>query len=228
MKTTNMKRSLPVAVLFIMGCSGDPASESNRTDEAAAPPPSMPVAAPESQPPPGTETAQQWHFTCPNGHTPGSDSAATCPVCGAELQHNQAFHAAPAGAGTGSGVPGQMQQVQAMPEPAQNSEGAWHYVCPKGHPGGAGEPMACATCGTALQHNDAYHANETQAIPVDPSQAGQAIQAQPGQPAPEPPQNAEGQWHYTCAKGHPGGAGAPGNCATCGEALVHNQAYHSQ
>lgn len=40
------------------------------------------------------------------------------------------------------------------------------------------------------------------------------------------PQNAAGEWHYTCPNGHPG-AGAAGNCATCGTALVHNQAFHA-
>lgn len=45
-------------------------------------------------------------------------------------------------------------------------------------------------------------------------------------PKPEPPQNAEGVWHYTCTKGCAGGAGAATACATCGGTLVHNQAYH--
>ena len=57
---------------------------------------------------------------------------------------------------------------------------------------------------------------------------------QPFKPAPlntsntaEPSQNAGGVWHYTCNNGCAGGAGAAGNCATCGEALAHNQAYHN-
>jgi len=43
----------------------------------------------------------------------------------------------------------------------------------------------------------------------------------------EPPQNAEGVWHYTCANGCAGGAGAAGPCATCGNTLAHNALYHS-
>ena len=43
---------------------------------------------------------------------------------------------------------------------------------------------------------------------------------------PEPPQNAKGVWHYTCAKGCAGGAGAAQPCAKCGATLAHNNAYH--
>ncbi len=46
-------------------------------------------------------------------------------------------------------------------------------------------------------------------------------------PTTEPAQNAEGVWHYTCGKGCAGGAGAAGNCATCGGPLAHNAAYHN-
>lgn len=44
---------------------------------------------------------------------------------------------------------------------------------------------------------------------------------------PEPPQNAEGVWHYTCPSGCAGGGGAAGPCATCGATLAHNTAYHN-
>ncbi len=40
-------------------------------------------------------------------------------------------------------------------------------------------------------------------------------------------QNAGGVWHYTCSKGCAGGAGSAVNCGTCGNLLVHNQAYHA-
>ncbi len=40
-------------------------------------------------------------------------------------------------------------------------------------------------------------------------------------------QNAEGVWHYTCSKGCVGGSGAVGNCGTCGGALAHNKAFHT-
>jgi hypothetical protein len=43
---------------------------------------------------------------------------------------------------------------------------------------------------------------------------------------PEPAQNAKGVWHYTCAKGCAGGAGAAQACAKCNAMLVHNSTYH--
>ena len=48
----------------------------------------------------------------------------------------------------------------------------------------------------------------------------------PNPPTAEPAQNADGVWHYTCSKGCAGGAGAKGNCFTCGGLLAHNTAYH--
>ncbi|NNK73183.1 MAG: hypothetical protein HKO94_08315 [Flavobacteriaceae bacterium] len=42
----------------------------------------------------------------------------------------------------------------------------------------------------------------------------------------EPAQNASGVWHYTCSNGCAGGAGSAVNCATCGNKLAHNTAYH--
>ena len=51
--------------------------------------------------------------------------------------------------------------------------------------------------------------------------------ATPNPATTESAQNAEGIWHYTCSKGCAGGAGAAGNCATCGAPLAHNSAYHS-
>lgn len=47
-------------------------------------------------------------------------------------------------------------------------------------------------------------------------------------PTAEPAQNADGVWHYTCAKGCAGGGGSAVACATCGETLAHNQGYHAK
>lgn len=44
---------------------------------------------------------------------------------------------------------------------------------------------------------------------------------------PEPPQNAEGVWHYTCPNGCEGGAGTATPCGKCGTTLAHNTAYHA-
>ncbi len=59
------------------------------------------------------------------------------------------------------------------------------------------------------------------------------VAAQPNAVAPnpatvEPPQNADGVWHYTCNAGCAGGAGSAEKCTTCGGILAHNQAYHGK
>lgn len=106
-----------------------------------------------------------------------------------------------------------------------------HYKCTKeGCTGGGAAQGKCPVCGSDLVHNQAFHAQNTPAgsspanpVPIDPKTGQPAANAQP---TPPPAQNAKGEYHYTCAKGHPGAATA-GNCATCGGALTHNQAYHN-
>ena len=94
-------------------------------------------------------------------------------------------------------------------------------------PAAAGQPISL---GGNEAHNQAYHA---QAVGTPGSSPANPVQVNPtgGTPAtatPTPPsaQNAKGEYHYSCAKGHPGAATA-GNCAKCGEPLTHNQAYHN-
>lgn len=115
------------------------------------------------------------HYQCPSGHPEGnSNDKGTCPKCGAELAHNAAFHGAqPAngqtpqnaiqvdpssvqGGGLQTGTP--TAATPTPPPPAQNAAGEYHHICPKGCAGGAGSPGNCAKCGTALAHNDKYHA----------------------------------------------------------------------
>ena len=151
------------------------------------------------------------HYTCPNGHE-GSDAQGSCVVCGATLVHNQAWHNQPA-------------QTPTTGEPPQNAAGVWHYTCPNGHAGGAGSAVACAECGATLVHNTVYH--DTPGA-TDASSGIQDV-APPvtnTPPTPEPAQNADGVWHYTCPNGHEGGAGSAVACTVCGTTLVHNQFYH--
>lgn len=106
-----------------------------------------------------------------------------------------------------------------------------HYKCTKEGCTGKGDAAGkCPVCGTDLVHNQAFHA---QAAGAPGSSPANPVQVNPtgGTPAtatPTPPaaQNAKGEYHYSCAKGHPGAASA-GNCAKCGEPLTHNQAYHN-
>nr|WP_321221675.1 hypothetical protein [uncultured Psychroserpens sp.] len=112
----------------------------------------------------------------------------------------------------------------ATKEPAQNANGVWHYTCIIGCPEGAGSATKCKTCGNTLVHNTTYHANSANSANSAPFASANAANA--ATPPPEPAQNAAGVWHYTCAKGHTGGAGSAVACGTCGETLAHNKAYH--
>ncbi|MDY7396957.1 hypothetical protein UMM65_17050 [Aureibaculum sp. 2210JD6-5] len=107
-------------------------------------------------------------------------------------------------------------------EPPQNASGVWHYICSKRCAGGSGAAGNCTNCGSPLLHNALYHGNANTAPTVAPTSG--APFANP--PAAAPSQNAAGVFHYTCSNGCAGGSGTAGNCATCGGALAHNQAYH--
>jgi hypothetical protein len=109
-------------------------------------------------------------------------------------------------------------------EPPQNAKGIWHYTCSKGCAGGAGSAAPCAKCGTVLAHNTKYHGDVP--TPAPGAAAPGAAQTSATPPKPEPAQNAKGVWHYTCADGCAGGAGAISPCAKCSKPLVHNQTYH--
>lgn len=90
------------------------------------------------------------HYYCANNCAgSGGDSAGTCPVCGSEYVHNQAWH--------NQGQNAISTQSTPAPEPAQNAAGVWHYTCSSGCSGGAGSAVACSQCGSTLVHNTAYH-----------------------------------------------------------------------
>lgn len=124
---------------------------------------------------------------------------------------------------------------------ASSTTGEAHYKCPKNCEGGTGSAKGpCPVCGAEMTHNQAFHAQASTPgaspetpIKVDPINSTGANTISAGQPTPqtmpaEPAQNAKGVWHFTCAKGCAGGAGAQGTCATCGGPLSHNQVYHQQ
>ncbi len=110
--------------------------------------------------------------------------------------------------------------------PAQNAKGVWHYTCADGCEGGAASAQACGVCGKTLVHNKGYHENQpnqqnptnTITNPTDPASTAQK--------PPAAAQNANGVWHFTCADGCAGGAGAAQACSGCGKTLAHNAAYH--
>lgn len=114
------------------------------------------------------------------------------------------------------------QNIPVVPPGGALSSGVKHYTCPNNCAGSGGDAQGnCPVCGTAYAHNQAFH---DQAI----TQSTQPI-AQPNAAAqaPEPPQNAAGVWHYTCANGCAGGAGSAIACSSCGGTLAHNTAYHN-
>ena len=90
-----------------------------------------------------------------------------------------------------------------------------HYICANNCEGSGGAAAGnCPVCGNAYVHNQAFH-----------GQPGATNATTP--PPPASAQNAAGVFHYTCSAGCAGGSGAQGNCASCGNALVHNTAYHN-
>lgn len=129
-------------------------------------------------------------------------------------------------------TPKQAAPTPAIPtkaEPTQNAIGVYHYTCIKGCAGGAGSAVNCTTCGSVLVHNQAYHTNVNSgqsSAPFASPQMNPSVNSTVIPTPAEPSQNAAGVWHYTCAKGCAGGAGTGGSCASCGNALAHNAAYH--
>lgn len=147
------------------------------------------------------------HYTCPNNcEGSGGDTQGTCPVCGTAYNHNQAYHSQSTAAQPTTPPPSQPQANSGA-----SATGVFHYTCPNGCAGGAATAQACATCGTMLAHNQAFHAQPA------------------AQPAPQQPATAApaGVFHYTCPNGCNGGAATAQACATCGTMLAHNQAYHN-
>jgi len=114
------------------------------------------------------------HYICSAGCGGGGAAAGSCPNCGAELAHNQAFHNTPgspaaptmtAPANTtispifqnGNATTTMPSPVPPPPSPAQNAAGLFHYTCSAGCGGGGGAAGSCPNCGAALAHNQAYH-----------------------------------------------------------------------
>ena len=116
------------------------------------------------------------HYICAKMDGGNGNSAGACPVCGAAMAHNSAFHNQNNNANANQNTPNVTIQnpdgttaapnsittvppTQGAPgaEPPQNSKGVWHYVCPNGCSGGSGGASACSQCGTTLVHNTEYH-----------------------------------------------------------------------
>lgn len=119
----------------------------------------------------------QAHYKCTTAGCSGTGAAAgKCPVCGAELEHNAAFHGTPATPGATATPAGATPQTavtldpatgkpavtpvagSATPPPAKNEAGVYHFACSKaGCDGGGAAAGKCPKCGGDLAHNPAYH-----------------------------------------------------------------------
>lgn len=108
-----------------------------------------------------------------------------------------------------------------------------HYICDNKCEGSGGAVAGnCSNCNMPYTHNVAFHKDDL--LKSGPIKV-KSNAAQPSAPittsstnrAPEPTQNANGVYHYTCTNGCAGGAGTVVNCKSCGEALAHNTAYHN-
>jgi len=124
-----------------------------------------------------------------------------------------------------SPTPQNQQPPVAVDVPAGVDGIVHHYVCADGCAGGFGDLNApCPGCGKTMAHNKAFHSEP--ATITNPGQNTIVNQVPPPAKDPMPAQNAAGVWHYTCATGCAGGAGAMGVCSGCGGQLAHNKAYH--
>ena len=130
-----------LAFMTIISCKGDDSAAKNDARNSLNVPETVAPVTPAVQP-----SASVAHYICPNNcEGSGGAGAGNCPVCGTAYVHNQAFHNQPAGSTT------------TPANSAQNAAGQYHYICSNGCAGGSGSQGNCATCGSALTHNQAFH-----------------------------------------------------------------------
>lgn len=108
-----------------------------------------------------------------------------------------------------------------------------HYICENNCENSGGEQAGnCPVCKNPYLHNVAYHADDLlKSGPINvqsnATQPSAPISTTNANRAPEPAQNANGVYHYTCTNGCAGGGATTTNCKACGETLAHNTAYHN-
>jgi len=113
----------------------------------------------------------------------------------------------------------------------QNKNKVIHYICDnKCENSGSDVAGNCPTCKNPYTHNTAFHANDLLKsgplkVESNATQPTKPIGTAPKQPSPV--RNTAGVYHYTCSNGCNGGSGSAAKCASCGETLAHNQAYHN-
>jgi len=129
------------AVLFFYSCN----------NKSKALPTKSTTSTPSTFEPPQNASGV-WHYSCRNGCTGGAGAAVKCSTCGNTLAHNPAYHANTVSTPTNAPFANPPATT-----PSKNTAGIWHYSCGNGCTGGSGTAGACATCGSTLNHNAAYH-----------------------------------------------------------------------
>ena len=156
MKISNFITISCIGIVFsLLACNSKKVDPVTQTPSAISADTSAQNTASTAAQPSGN--AEQ-HFFCPK-HCEGSGGAEAgkCPVCGSDYVHNDAFH-------KGSPAPEPQMKIDPVTQmavpthtEAQNANGVYHFICPKGDPGGAGVAGNCPKCGTPLEHNQAFH-----------------------------------------------------------------------
>lgn len=115
--------------------------------------------------------------------------------------------------------------------PIKSNVAVKHYICANNCENSGGDVEGvCATCNTPYTHNQAFHNDDllkNGPIKVQSNTPLPNTNSNTSNAVPEPAQNAQGIYHYTCKNACYGGAGTPTNCSVCGETLEHNTAYHN-
>lgn len=215
-------------VVTLMSCGEKDAAVRNAARESLPNRPASNIFAESTTN--GTQVSGVLHYICPNNCENGGGAVqGDCPVCGTTLAHNEAYHNQPSQVTPPDDTPEILTANDAI---GTNSVGVYHYICPDGHAGGGAGEGACAQCGKALVHNQAYHDAPPATTPSAAS--GPAVgnvldnvTLPTPDNLPEPAQNLAGVWHYTCNNGCAGGAGSAIACTNCGSTLAHNAAYHN-
>lgn len=145
-----------VAFLSLSACGGDKSSDASREPLTTTPS----TQTPSNNTTTASTNSNVPHYKCPNDcEGSGGAGAGTCPVCGTAYVHNQAFHNQPSQQTNPIQLENPTPPAGITPPstPAQNTAGVYHYICSNGCEGGAASAGTCATCGSALTHNQAYH-----------------------------------------------------------------------
>lgn len=164
-----LSMALLTSALLIIACN-DQSSDSVREEARESlkvPPPSnnqiTTIDPNAGNPIAQTNTSGVAHYICSNNCAgSGGAAAGTCPVCGSDYIHNQAYHnqqsVTPSiNLPSETVVPGGGTPPIQSTTPAQNAAGVYHYTCSNGCVGGSGTAGNCGSCGSALAHNTAYH-----------------------------------------------------------------------